>query len=503
MSSWPRYPLIYEINAWPWLAYLSGKWRTSTNLRSVPEAEWDAIAAYGFDAVWLMGVWQRSPASSAIAARNPALVDDFKQALPDFQAEDNIGSAYSVRAYTVDAGLGGNEGLAVARRELARRGLRLILDFVPNHVALDHPWTSGHPEYFIRGSLDEAKTQPDSFVQVNEIVFAYGRDPYFPPWQDVLQLNAFHAGLRQASAETVAAIAEQCDGIRCDMAMLLLNATFERVWGGRAGPRPASEYWQGLISAVKRAHPGFLFIAEAYWDLEWELQQQGFDFCYDKGLYEGLLHGDPAQLRNHLSAAPGYQEQLMRFIENHDERRAAAAFAPQKERAAALIMASVPGAKLFHEGQFEGRRVRIPVFLARRPAEPADLALQSFYKRLLGAVSTPLFQEAVWTLCECAGWPDNESYRSLLAWSSESEDGRCLIVVNFSDRPAQGRVQTRWEDLPGRIWRLVDVLSGESYERRGDDMSGTGLYVELGQWGYHFFRVERLQAGSSDPEILK
>ena len=109
-------------------------------------------------------------------------------------------------------------------------------------------------------------------------------------------------GLRQAVIETVSEIAEQCDGVRCDMAMLVLNAIFERTWGGRAGSRPASDYWTAVIPAIKGRHPEFRFIAEAYWDLEWELQQQGFDFCYDKKLYDRMEHGPAESVRLHLLA---------------------------------------------------------------------------------------------------------------------------------------------------------------------------------------------------------
>ena len=121
-----------------------------------------------------------------------------------------------------------------------QRGLRLILDFVPNHVAPDHPWVSDHPEYFIQGSAEDARSDPASFIEFGGKVFACGRDPYFPAWPDVLQLNAFHPGLRQAVIETISEIAEQCDGIRCDMAMLMLNDIFERTWGGRADPNPTT-----------------------------------------------------------------------------------------------------------------------------------------------------------------------------------------------------------------------------------------------------------------------
>jgi hypothetical protein len=491
MGTWPHHPIIYEINTWVWLEELREKYDSSLTLASLPASEWDAIAQRGVNAVWLMGVWERSPAGIAIANQNEGLLEDFRRALSDFRTEDNVGSPYCVRRYEVDGRLGGRKGLAMAREELARRGLRLILDFVPNHVAPDHPWVMERPEYFVQGNADEARNDPASFVEAGGKVFACGRDPYFPAWPDVLQLNAFHPGLRQVVIETLCDIGGQSDGVRCDMAMLLMNPIFERTWGDRAGGRPAAEYWQEIIPAVKKSCPDFLFMAEAYWDLEWELQQQGFDYCYDKKLYDRLEHAHAESIRLHLCADLGYQNRLLRFIENHDEPRAAAAFPRQKERAAAVTMATVPGAKLFHEGQFEGRRVRLPVFLGRRPKEAPDQDLQTFYKALLAAIDTPLLRKGQWLLCPCTGWPDNASYQNLAAWGWVSDDDRCLIVVNLSDGSVQAHVQTPWEEMRGTMWRLVDALSGVTYERDGDEMRGPGLYVDLGPWGCHFFRLYR------------
>ncbi len=488
MPTWPRYPTLYEINTWVWLWDLRRKYGNSVDLGSVPAAEWDAIAAYGFDAVWLMGVWERSPASAAIANRNQALVDDFRRALPDFRPDDNVGSAYAVRSYVVDPHLGGPKGLASARKELVKRGLRLLLDFVPNHVAPDHPWAIERPGYFIQGSADDARNDPASYLDVQGNVCACGRDPYFPAWQDVLQLNAFAPGLRQAAIATVSDIAAQCDGVRCDMAMLLLNAVFERTWGTRAGPMPQTEYWADVIPATKRAHPDFLFIAEAYWDLEWELQQKGFDFCYDKRLYDRLEHDNAEDVRLHLCADLPYQEKLLRFIENHDEPRAAATFSPEKERAAAVTISTLTGARLFHDGQFEGRKVRLPVFLGKRPDEPADPQLQAFYRDLLNAINAPAFRDGQWSLCERTGWPDNPSYQNLVAWSWIKDDDRYLILVNLSDGDVQAQVQVPWADLRGKTWRLKDALSDAIYDRNGDDMAGPGLYVELGPWHYNVFQ---------------
>jgi hypothetical protein len=271
------------------------------------------------------------------------------------------------------------------------------------------------------------------------------------------------------------------------MAMLMLNAIFERTWGARSGPRPSTEYWVEVISAVKRQHPGFLFIAEAYWDLEWELQQQGFDFCYDKTLYDRIEHSNAESIRLHLCADLAYQSKLLRFIENHDEPRAASTFSETRERAAALTIATLPGSRLFHEGQFEGRKVRLPVFLGRRSAETPNPGLQRFYRTLLLAIDRPVFRQGTWTLCNRTGWVDNASCQNLVAWTWHDQDERYLVVVNLSDCASQARIQIPGPNLGGTTWLLLDVLSSVTYERSGDEMISPGLYVELQPWAYHFF----------------
>lgn len=486
-SAWVPFPTLYEIDTWIWLADLSRKHGHPVNLGSVPAGEWDAIAEYGFDAVWLMGVWKRSPAGTAIANQNAALLADFRNALDDFREEDNVGSPYCVRDYVVDPHLGGPEGLASARQELSRRGIKLILDFVPNHVAPDHPWAESHPEYFVRGSAEDVTNSPAAYISIGGNVFARGRDPNFPAWPDVLQLNLFHPGLRAAVIQTLASIAQQCDGVRCDMAMLPMTPIFERTWGNRPGPLPAQEYWDEVITGVKAVSSGFLFIGEAYWDLEWALQQQGFDFCYDKKLYDRLEHSDVENVRLHLCADLDYQRKLLRFVENHDEPRAAAAFPGAKQRAAAVTVASLPGIRMFHEGEFEGRRVRPPVFLGRRPAEPADEELRKFYEKLLKSVNRPVFRSGEWVLCERSGWPDNASYRNLVAWSWELGQERYLIVVNLSNEASQAHVVAPWAEVGGGIWSLEDAIRGDTYVRAGNELRSPGIYVELGPWQFHFF----------------
>jgi hypothetical protein len=238
-----------------------------------------------------------------------------------------------------------------------------------------------------------------------------------------------------------------------------------------------------------------LFVAEAYWDLEWTLQQQGFDHCYDKRLYDRLLHEDAGSVRAHLLADIAYQRGLVRFLENHDEPRAAATMSPDRERAAAVVTATLPGATLWHEGQFEGRRVRPPVFLARRPQEPVDEDLRRFHRELLAAVHSTGLRSGQWQLLDVNGWPDNPTDHNLVAWCWTGDGSRHVVVVNLSDAPTQGQVPLPWPDVRGRRWRLAELLADTSYERDGDGLVQPGLYVALDGWRWHLLAVQRLPSG--------
>ena len=486
----PARPTVYELNTAVWLERLGRPRGRPLTLDEVPGEQWDALARLPVDAVWLMGVWQRSPAGIEIALRNPDVDRGNRAALPDLRPEDVIGSPYCVRDYVVDDRFGGPDALAGARAALADRGLALILDYVPNHVAPDHPWITTRPECLLAGSEQELAEHPEAFLRTAGGIFANGRDPYFPPWPDVVQLNAFSPALRDAVAETLISVGSQCDGLRCDMAMLMTNEVFARTWGERAGPAPEADYWPELIGRVKSAHPELLFMAEAYWDMEWTLQQQGFDLCYDKRLYDLLVHDSADSIRGHLQADPAYQERLIRFIENHDEPRAAATFEPAKERAAAVVMSALEGARLYHDGQLEGFHTHIPVFLDRGPDESPDAELHAFYERLLSAVAESGLQRGDWRLCECSGWPDNASWQQLIAWCWSSDGARNLVVVNYAADPAQARVRVPWPELSGKEWGLTDRLNGTRFTRAGDEMAADGLYVGLDPWAAYFLAFD-------------
>jgi glycosidase len=465
---------------------LSQRYKKSLTLAIVPGEVWDSLSDLGIDAVWLMGVWERSPMGISIVNQNAGILEDLHKALPDYKPEDNVGSPYCIKQFIADDHFGGREGLAVARKELSMRGIRLMLDFVPNHLAPDHPWVKQHPEFIIQGTSEDIINDNASFIETEGKIFACGRDPFFPAWPDVIQLNAFHPGLRKAAVVTVTDIAGQCDGIRCDMAMLLTNSVFQKTWGKHAGEMPDTEYWIEVISAIKKLYPEFLFMAEAYWDMEWELQQQGFDYCYDKRLYDRLINDSAEGVLIHLGGDIGYQEKLVRFIENHDEPRASAVFQSRKERAAAIIMGTIPGARLFHEGQFEGRQVKLPVFLGRRPDEPQNIYHKVFYRTLLRAITKKGIRNGHWQILDRTGWTDNNTWQNILAWSYKDFGEFYLVIINYSGSDAQAMIQLPWEELKGKMWHMSDLFTGKEYERAGDELFNQGLFVDLPSWGYHF-----------------
>lgn len=499
LTPWPAKPLIYEINTWVWLNTLSRTYGKHITLATVPDDVLDDLARTGVNTVWLMGVWTRSPGSAAHARE---WSHEYLPALPDLTDEDVIGSAYAIYDYQVDRHLGGRKGLAAIRRRLKARGLRLILDFVPNHVAFDHPWVQHNPACLVQGSRRDLQRRPSDFFAATDawgrqLVIAHGRDPYFPGWADTAQLNAFSPVLRAAVLATLLDIASQCDGVRCDMAMLMTNRVFGHTWQGYylEDYIPETEFWEEMIPQVRASHPDFMFMAEVYWNMEYEMQQEGFDYCYDKTLYDRLVAGSPRDVRVHLIAAIEYQQRLVRFIENHDEQRAYSAFGAHRQRPAAVLVLTLPGATLLHDGQFTGRRVKLPVQIGRQPDEPVDHDLDIFYRRLLNEVQDRVYGRGRWRLFNLApAWGSNHSHENLVAhgWAEDNDDRR-LIVANLTDQQAQALINlSAWPGIAQATWRLDDALSGHRYTRTGTSMVNPGLYIDLGPYESHVFRFRRL-----------
>jgi hypothetical protein len=484
------HPHLLEVSAWPWLERLSRDVRRQLTLADIPGRVWDEMASLGFDILYLMGVWRRSPTGRLMARTDPSLQAEYDRALPDWRVGDVPGSPYSIEAYEPDDRMGGWRGLDAARHALHARGMRLVVDFVPNHLGFDHAWISEHPERFVLGTPSDQRDSADDFRPVergDEVHFvARGRDPYFPAWRDVAQLNYFNPDTRVAMIGVLREIAGHADGVRCDMAMLALNEVFERTWRRvlrEKWPRPEGEFWPEATRAV----PDLLYLAEVYWDLEWTLQQQGFHFTYDKRLLD-RLHGAPArQVREHLQAEPAYRDRLARFLENHDEPRSAATLNGRLPAAAAML-ATLPGMRFFFDGQLDGARIKPPVQLGRWRDEPVDRAIRALYGRILRAADEDLFHYGEWKLLDVAPAGDRTS-EDLIAYRWRLDDAWALTVANLGERPVQGHVAVAGEFSRGTSFDFEDCVSEETYRWRREDIEARGLFVRLAPGAAHVMFV--------------
>ncbi len=487
-----NYPSLYQINTRVWLSKLSVELGRPATLDDIPDAVLERLAAMGFDWIWLLSVWTTGETARRISREHPGWRADFEKTLPDLKEDDIGGSGFAVCDYHVHPQLGGDEALQRLRTRMQSLGLKLMLDFVPNHMGPDHPWVAEHPDYFVAGTEAELEHHPQNFkkVKINngDRIMAYGRDPYFDGWPDTVQLDYSNPDTVEAMTQELLRISNQCDGVRCDMAMLVLPDIFERTWGRKAQP-----FWANAINAVRAKSPGFLFMAEVYWDMEWTMQQEGFDYAYDKRLYHRLVEGHARPVREHLHADVGYQQKLARFLENHDEPRAAATFEPDAHKAAAMITFTVPGLRFFHNGQFEGWKKRISPHLVRGPHEPVDEDLKMFYRQLLEVLRIPVMKTGEWQWMEGrAAWDGNGTWNDFVAHVWQHNDGNLIVVVNYSPHASQCYLPIPFPGLAGNEWRLQDLMSQAVYDRNGNDLQTSGLFLDLPAWHYHVFSMTKI-----------
>lgn len=483
-------PLLFQVNTRVHLTSLSRELGRRATLDDIPDAELDRWASRGFDWIWLLSVWQTGPTAQKISRTNPEWRHELQETLPDLTDDDIPGSGFAITDYKVHRDLGGDSALARLRKRLAERGLKLMLDFVPNHLGPDHPWVDSHPEFFVGGSELDLARAPQNYSRVRrqggDRIIAYGRDPYFAGWSDTLQLNYGNPDCQEALISELERIGGQCDGLRCDMAMLVLPEIFQRTWGIES-----QAFWPRAIEHVRARVPGFTFMAEVYWNLEWTLQQQGFDYCYDKRLYDRLRDHQARPAREHLLAPLDYQAKLARFLENHDEPRAAATFPLDEHRAAAIVTFLSPGLRFFHEGQLEGRRKKISPHLGRGPVEAADAEIVAFYDRLLQVLKVPAFRSGEWRLLECLpGWDGNWTNDCLIASSWLGSGGEQFVVaVNYAGNQSQAHIRLPFDGLGDRQWQLHDLLSDNTYSWNGADLRQHGLFVDMKPWQPAVFRL--------------
>lgn len=483
-----RNPVLFQVNTRVWLTEMSKKLGRQATLKDINDKWIDDLAEQGFAWVYFLSVWQTGEVGRNISRNNAAWVEGFRTDMPDLNEDDICGSGFAVTDYVLNSSFGTPNELANLHERLNERGINLMLDLVPNHTAVDHIWVKQHPDYYMPGSEEMMSHAPQNFIKVGQHLFAHGRDPYFDGWPDTLQLNYGNPEFQKAMKQQLEAIAVHCDGLRCDMAMLLLPDVFRNTWGMEMQP-----FWSDAIASIKKAHPGFVFMAEVYWDREWDLQQQGFDYTYDKKLYDRLRQGAARAIREHFWADKDYQRKSARFLENHDEPRAAGTFPWQQHKAAAVLTFLCPGLRFLHQGQFEGYSKRVSVHLCRRPTEGVNPETSTFYDSLLAVLKLPVVHNGSWNLLECReAWEGNWTWDCFIAfsWKDEEAGDHVIAVVNYSSNQAQCYIQPATglnnnSKADSIIHGAVEI---------GPQITDRGVYVDLQPWGYSVFTLQTKQS---------
>jgi hypothetical protein len=496
-----RHPRLFALDARAWLARLSERRGRRVLLGDVLSSDIEPLLDLRIDAVWLIGVWRNGSAGRKFWRTMPWLQELARETLVDGSERDIVGSPYAVSEYEVAPEVGGEDGLTAVRGLLARNGISLLLDFVPNHTALDHPWVRRNPEWYVHGDATHVAAEPEAFFEVRATgrhMIAHGRDPNSAPWRDTAQLDYRHPAVPKAMMRSLVDVSLRCDGVRVDMAMLVLDDIFRATWRDRSlvpdsadPPGQLGEFWWYAIRSVREVYPEFLTIAEAYWGTEWRLQQLGFDYTYDKTLLDRVMAGDARDIAGHLRADEDYQRHSLRFLENHDEPRIAARLAPDRHRAAAVVMATVPGMVMLHDGQEVGARIQPTVMMARRPEDPVDLEIAEFYRGLMAATDDEAFRLGHAVRIEpSSAWAGNGTNENIVArlWVGPHRSFR-LVATNLSDAPAQCYIPLPMPEFAGRNVIFADALSDAHYIRPGDDILARGLYLDLPPYGRHLFHI--------------
>ena len=476
------HPILYEISTRPWLYELSQKYgKTISKIKDIPTQEFDNLKNKGIEIVWMMGVWKLGTYGLQFDQQS-----DYSSVLPGWTKDDVIGSPYAITEYTCNPDIGTDSDLTWLKKELNNRGMKLMLDFVPNHSAVDAPTASSNPKLYMRApkGVSDSKRYTNSGL-------AYGKDPYFDPWRDVIQWNYWEYETRKLMKDNLLTVLKYADGARCDMAHLVLNDVFGKTWATELNAwgyqRPSDEFWAYAFKEVKQKYPKAILLAEVYEDWEIDLLHKlGFTYTYDKVLLD-KLEGSAYDVNDFIHyKTESYWGHAAHFVENHDENRAVYNMGGniEKAKAAGTIAATLGGMIFFNHGQWYGYKNKLDVHLRRGASESINTNVQKYYDKLLKILTDPAFKSAnYYFVYNMSG--DRAS--DFIAYIREQDSSHYLIVVNYQQN--YGCAEVPIYNIAGSgIVKVKEMISNIEYSRNADTMRGVGLTVCLSGFQAQIFK---------------
>ena len=467
-------PVLLQVSARPWLLSLSKTLGINiTTFTDIPNSVYTSLQSMNIDYLWVMGVWKIGEYGLNHDRTKESLIEEYKHYLPDYTTEDAIGCPYAITEYTCNPQLcpNGDNDLLEFKSKLNSYNIKLMLDFVPNHSAYDSPWMSINKDYYIRERPDVEHNS--TFFFENGVAFG-GK-----MWTDVAQLNYFNPETRQLMQEQMLKIASLSDGMRCDVAFMVSNSFFELSWKNELQyynyTTPSTDFWEVSIAEVKRQYPNTIFLAEVYGSYVVDMITQGFDYVYDRDLLTHLTNGNVDEVRAYLYSTAEYEQYMARFLENHDENRAASFFKNRTTitNAAALIAYTVPGMRfLFQDFQF-GYKFKLEVHLRRSYDEPKDQEAVEFYEKYLSIFTSDVFKYGEFEMVEVKG---DDAYM-FVAWKWKYGKEKRVVIVNFDNNQRECFVVVKDAGEGKEEVAMEEMLSGVKITRKSKEVQEEGLFV--------------------------
>ena len=477
-----RHPILYEISTRPWLYELSRKYeKPISKLKDIPLEEFDNLKENGIDIIWMMGVWKLGEYGLEFDKKL-----NYSKVFPSWTKEDVIGSPYAIVEYTCNPEIGTNEDLIWLRKQINSRDMKLMLDFVPNHSAIDAPEAKANPKLYIRAP--KGVKNPNRYTGSG---FAFGSYPNHAPWKDVIQWNYWEEETRKLMKKNLMTVLSYADGVRCDVAGLILNDVIERGWRKELNywgyKRPNNEFWEYAFTEVKLKYPNAILLAEAYDKKEIEaLYKLGFNYCYNKDLLNKLMDSSSSELKNYLKNKTEKDwGHLATFVENHDEDRIVYNMGNiDKAKTAGALAATLGGMIFINHGQWSGYRNKLEVHLRKGENELENYEIKTFYEKLMQIIQDPAFTSSNYYYINNIKGVKKDDY---IAYIREEGESHYLVVVNYSDSYGCGDVPI-YNIEENLDVSLREVLHDVEYIRNGYYARNKGLIVCLNPWETQIFK---------------
>ena len=495
---------LLEISTRPYLYFLSVKYKTSINkLSLIPKEELDFLKDMRFNFIWFMGVWNNGKEGRNFDKVDESRIKTYNKNLPNWTNEDVIGSPYSIYSYDPSPEIGTFEDLKWLKEELNKRDIKLILDFVPNHSSMDAPELKSNPEYYIRkGRLKTKIKLTDShekYIYNNAKIvkipkeekydnngFAYGRGLGCKhAWKDVRQYDYSNKKLWLFQLENLIKIAKYCDGIRCDVAWLIINDIFKRCFK-TINNDINEEFWSFAISEIKKLYPNIIFIAEVFgkkWISDY-LLKCGFNFVYDITPFDILNKNNTNEfVERNKTIDDNYLFHSLHYTENHDLITVIENFEGNIKKAnlATAIISFLPGIKMYNFGQLFGWKNTLCVQLRRILSYNINEDVLKFYKNLFHILKLDVFKNGKFHISLI-------NNIIIIKWNNEKEI--LFAYFNYNEFDQKGKIIVNNNEIKNRSFEVKELIESKSYnlvKEENEDYYYLDFNVEAYQMKVYLF----------------